>query len=176
MKEVRPTSGKVLAALFNILGNMTGKSFLDLFAGTGRVSIEAIDQGASQVYAVECVRSRCNEIKVAFSGKEGLNLLCRDVRRALPWLVARGLSFDVIFADPPYYQGWPGDLLMLLQKRREVVGPGGIIVIEHTVREPLPEESEGFELYDIRKYGDTGLAFYRGRGQAEDLPPHEEKR
>lgn len=171
MKEVRPTSGKVLAALFNILGNMAGKSFLDLFAGTGRVALEAESQGASCVYAVECIRSRCHEIKGAFSGKEELHLLCRDVRRALPWLVGRGLSFDVIFADPPYHQGWPRELLTLLHKRQEVVRPGGIIVIEHTVREALPDGSEGFELYDVRRYGDTGLAFYHGAEKTEDVSP-----
>ena len=63
MKEARPTSGKVLLALFNILGNVRDLRFLDLFSGTGQVAKTALARGASAVVAVESERSRCADIK-----------------------------------------------------------------------------------------------------------------
>ena len=62
MKEMRPTTGKVVLALFNILGSLRENSFLDLFSGSGQIAIEAFKKVASPVYSVESERKRAAEI------------------------------------------------------------------------------------------------------------------
>ncbi|MBN1334038.1 MAG: RsmD family RNA methyltransferase [Synergistales bacterium] len=178
MKDVRPTAGKVLQALFNILGPMAGRSFLDLFSGTGRVSLEAYKRGASSVYAIESVRSRCQNIRKTMAGetKEDLHLLCMDVRRALTWLSRKKLVFDIVFADPPYHEGWPGELLLLMEEKKEILRPGGELIIEHSVREMPPDTEEVFMLKDQRRYGDTILSFYISRTESDQILPLEGKR
>ncbi len=110
MKEARPTSGKVLQALFNILGDIRGKAFLDLFSGTGRVAGFARERGADPVVAVETLARRAKDIKSLFQGDEGVTILAMDVRRAAGLLRRKNRAFDVIFADPPYGEGWPAVL------------------------------------------------------------------
>ena len=94
MKDVRPTSGKVLGALFNILGDIEGKKFLDLFAGTGRVGIEALKHGAESCVFVESVKNRADAIKKLIPEEIILSL---DIRRAVSWLVKREMKFDFIY-------------------------------------------------------------------------------
>jgi tRNA-Thr(GGU) m(6)t(6)A37 methyltransferase TsaA len=107
MKDVRPTTSIVIEAIFNILGPLSNVAFLDLFAGTGRVALEAWSRGARPVVAVELLRRRCEAVKRAgVKPEEGLVLLFMDVRRAIRWLDKRGYSFNVIFADPPYDLSW----------------------------------------------------------------------
>lgn len=166
MKDVRPTSGKVLSALFNILGSVKDLAFLDLFAGTGRVAMKAWQSGATPVVAVETLRSRCTEIPRKGKGTDPPIVLYMDIRRSLDWLLRKKYCFDVIFADPPYLCKWMEVLVPLLQEKRTLLKPGGTIVIEHSSREPLPDETQQFFLIDERKYGETLLTFLR---PAEDL-------
>lgn len=168
MKDVRPTSGKVLQALFSILGPVHGLAFLDLFAGTGRVAMKAWQSGASPVVAVEKLRSRCTEIPRHTRGTEAPMVLYMDIRRSLDWLSRKGYRFDVIFADPPYLCGWMDTLVPLLAEKNDLLEPGGVIVIEHSSREPLPAGTEQSFSIDERKYGETQLAFLRPVGENID--------
>ena len=81
MKEMRPTTGKVLQALFNILGRLEGKSFLDLFSGSGQIALYAHRKGASSVCLVESDRKRHGDIVKTMP--VDVKCLCMDVRRAL---------------------------------------------------------------------------------------------
>lgn len=162
MKDARPTSGKVLQALFNILGDIRGRSFLDLFSGTGRVARFAGDRGASPVAAVEILGARAAEIKKLFRNDGDAIVLAMDVRRGLSWLHRKGYLFDIIFADPPYGAGWPlimGDILA--PPEGTVLAQGGLVVIEHSVREEVKAGDE-LVITDRREYGDTVLTFLRG--------------
>jgi len=121
MKEARPTSGKLLLALMSILeskGKLYNCSFLDLFAGTGRVGIEALKRGAGKVYFVEVLKSRAMDINGAIPPeyRQFSCVLSLELRRALSWLTKRGITFDVIFADPPYNEGWDKVLATILKK------------------------------------------------------------
>ena len=98
MKEMRPTTGKVVLALFNILGSLRENSFLDLFSGSGQIAIEAFKKGASPVYSVESERKRAAEI--AKKAPDGVKCLCMDARRAVGRFAKNGEKFDIIFADP----------------------------------------------------------------------------
>ncbi|MBQ7593364.1 MAG: RsmD family RNA methyltransferase [Synergistaceae bacterium] len=161
MKEVRPTSGRVLAALFNILGELDESTkFLDIFAGTGRVGLEALRRGAGECVFVESVRARAEEIKR--SAPENSLILSLEVRRALSWLIKREKKFNVIFADPPYNSNWP-DTLITLPNLTGIFEPDAIFIIEHSSREPvtLANNPNNLELISTREYGETSLTFMR---------------
>ena len=156
MKDVRPTTGKVLAALFNILGDIEGKRFLDLFSGTGHVGLEALKHGAKSCVFVESVKNRADSIKKLVPEEIILSL---DIRRAVSWLVKREMKFDIIFADPPYNSGW-GDALLNLQNLEKLFNPDCVFIIEHSIRENINDLSK-FEIISQRDYGETRLTFLK---------------
>jgi len=162
MKDVRPTSGKVLLALFSILGGANGLenvSFLDLFAGTGRVGIEALKRGASSVVMVEVLKDRARAIEnaIPFADADKSLVLSLELRRAIAWLAKRDALFDVIFADPPYNEGW-GASLLHIKNMEKILKPGGVLVIEHATREAL-DVPPLWAVRDIRAYGENTLTF-----------------
>ena len=157
MKDVRPTSGRVISALFSILGGkVEGSEFLDLFAGTGRVGIEAMKRGARSVF-VESVKSRADDIRR--NAGESL-VLSLEVRRAVSWLMKRDMKFDIIFADPPYNSGWC-DTVPAISNLQAIFADGAVMVIEHSVREPLTltVNPNNLEVMSSREYGETCLTF-----------------
>lgn len=164
MKEVRPTSGKVMQALFNMIGPLDGMAFLDLFSGTGRIALEAWKRNARTVVAVELVKSRSSLIKTSTgpSSQRQFTVLSMDVRRAFRWLRKKDLSFDIIFADPPYNAGWPEKILQILADNSEIIVPGGLFFLEHTVKEPVGIIPDGLILSDQRRYGDTLVSIISG--------------
>jgi 16S rRNA (guanine(966)-N(2))-methyltransferase RsmD len=163
MKEVRPTSGKLLLAIMSILnskGKLYSCSFLDLFAGTGRVGIEALKRGADMVYFVEVLKSRASEIINAIPSdhKDHSAVLAFELRRAISWLLKRGLSFDVIFADPPYNEGWNKTLVPILEKSHTLLKEDGVFVYEHFARENIDYST--WKLIESRYYGESALTFF----------------
>lgn len=177
MKEVRPTSGRVLLALFSILGSqgsmpgsLEGLRFLDLFAGTGRVGLEALERGASLVVWVESVRARAQAIERSLprAASDGTTVLNLELKRAVAWLSKREWVFDVVFADPPYHEGW-GTSLLGVKGLSDLLAPEGILVVEHAIREPLAVSS-GWRLDSSREYGETALAFLSPVRSVPDAP------
>ena len=169
---MRPTSGKVLAALFSILcsASLEGADFLDLFAGTGEVALEALKRGARRVVCVESDSSRAQNISARLSayistlpatgrsaGDVRAECLRRDARRAIPSLARENREFGVVFADPPYGIGWGQILPKLMEENRNLVSSGGVFVLERSSRE---EPSEISVPRDDRVYGETILSFY----------------
>jgi 16S rRNA (guanine(966)-N(2))-methyltransferase RsmD len=160
--KLRPTSSKVLLALFNILNSalLTDVDFLDLFAGTGSVAADALKRGARSVLCVESDRGRANAISTRFAESFGSRANCirSDVRRAIPKLAREpGRQFGVIFADPPYCLGWGKSLPPLMSENWSIVSGGGVFVLERSSRE-TPEDI--FVPRDDRIYGETVLSFY----------------
>jgi 16S rRNA (guanine(966)-N(2))-methyltransferase RsmD len=161
MKEVRPTSGRVLLALFSILGGLEGADFLDLFAGTGRVGIEALRRGALSVVLVETLKDRARAIGQAIPAEfaDRATVLSLELRRGAAWLARRGRVFDVVFADPPYNEGWGASLLRTADLTK-LMKKGGVMVVEHASREALAVP-EPWILAESRAYGETALTFLR---------------
>jgi len=149
-----------MQALFNILGRPSGRSFLDLFAGTGRVGEEALARGFSPVTFVELSGRSANAISLRMAGR-GPEIIRMDVRRVLATLVSRSSRFDVIFADPPYSNGWVQRITSFSARLSAIMSSGGIFVLEHTRRE-LPDLSlwGGWEA-SSKTYGDTMLSFFQ---------------
>ena len=158
--ELRPTSAKVREALFDIMrSDVEGSSFLDLYAGTGAVGIEALSRGASEVTFVEENRVRCRSIgeAVARFGLGGRGVV--ECRRAQDFLRRSGASYDIIFADPPYASDELMNILPLVAEF-DLLKPGGCLVIEHPSR--LAPGGDGtLQCVKRYRYGDTMLSLYR---------------
>jgi 16S rRNA (guanine(966)-N(2))-methyltransferase RsmD len=182
---LRPTSDRVRESLFNILA-VEGKSFLDLFAGAGGVGIEALSRGAARVVFVESNRV-CAEALRQNLGRCGFRNMplecaedgvCQDVDvvecsvdRAMRLLSHRGERFDVIFADPPYDRDLV-DLTLRTLRTIPLLQEGGIAVIQHSTREEVPAQREGYRVADRRQYGETTLSFLK----RNDIHEEERKR
>ncbi|MCL6638880.1 MAG: 16S rRNA (guanine(966)-N(2))-methyltransferase RsmD [Firmicutes bacterium] len=161
---LRPTCDRVKEALFNILADrVPGCDFLDLFAGTGNVGIEALSRGAGSAVFVE-KEHKNTKIIVENLKNTGLlpssRVMRREAREAVAHLGAEGLTFDLVFMDPPYRTG-------LAQETLERVAAGGIlkgnatVIVETGQNEDMPRETAGLTLIRQERYGDTMLSFYQ---------------
>lgn len=157
---MRPTSARVRAALFSILGDtVLGGPFLDLYAGTGAVGIEALSRGAPWADFVEQYRAACEVLRrnLAAAG-------CAERARVIPLPVARFLTrpadrtYAVVFADPPYGAGEVERVLTDLAGWSGLT-PETLVVVQHSSREEV--RAEGWRLVRRESYGDTRLSFFR---------------
>jgi 16S rRNA (guanine(966)-N(2))-methyltransferase RsmD len=164
-KHIRPTQDKVRKALFDILGDINGRSFLDLFAGSGAVGLEALSQGASRVVFVEANRDCITKIKqsVHALGVLSWRIIGLDAFQALKQLNKSGEKFEIIFLDPPYYQELAKKTLKILS-RYDIVSVSGLIICQHFKKDALPQVADDLKLTRQVKYGDTLLSFYKKRG------------
>jgi 16S rRNA (guanine966-N2)-methyltransferase len=173
--SIRPTADRVKKSLFDILHPVTGKSFLDLFAGSGNVGLESLSRGArfavfveKDVRLVEAIRKGAAQ----FGFSDRAEVIAADAERGLGRLVQRKERFDIIFADPPYDEGLAVETLKWLE-RGDVLAESGIVVLQHSMRE-TPEDLQirAMAITDQRRYGDTVLSFFakkfRGNAYEED--------
>jgi 16S rRNA (guanine(966)-N(2))-methyltransferase RsmD len=161
---VRPTAARVKESLFNILPrHFSGMKVLDLFSGTGNVSIEALSRGAASALLIDAsARSartmRENLARLGFG--ESSTVWVAPVSRALRALAKRGDTFDMIFLDPPYEQGLVGASLKLIAQGH-LLSASGIVVGEHSARETIKSSYDALVQCDQRRYGDTLLSFFK---------------
>ena len=157
--EVRPTTNMVKEALFNILQfQVEGRRFLDLFAGSGQIGLEALSRGAREAVFVDSSRDsiRVIEKNVAAAGfVPQSKIVAADFAGFLRG--ERG-AFDIAFIDPPYREGLAVQALELAAAK---MSPGGIILCEHGSREELPDAAGGFVKRKTYRYGKTSLTAYR---------------
>lgn len=168
---VRPISGRIKQSLFDILaGLLPGARFLDLFAGTGAVGIEALSRGASFVFFVDRDR-RCLELiesNLAAAGLAGRGKAhFGDILDDLSWIPYRsGISqYDVIFLGPPYKDSTKRPLALSSPALARVaaaglLAPKGWAVCQHQVKEVV-EAPQGWIMVRREKYGDSNLSFFR---------------
>ena len=160
---VRPTAGRVKESLFNILPrDFAGARVLDVFAGTGNLSIEPLSRGAASAVLIDAseqsgVIMRENLRRLGFAAQT--EVWITPAARALKSLARRKQSFDCIFLDPPYDQGWVERSLEIIG-RCSLLRDQGILVIEHSAREAAKGKHGSLQLHDQRRYGDTRLSFY----------------
>jgi 16S rRNA (guanine966-N2)-methyltransferase len=156
----RPTSGKVRAALFSILSVwVPQKSWLDLYAGSGAIGLEAASRGATRVVLVENATAAQAVIRenLAVTHLAGVELLPVTVETALKRLKAE--HFDVVFMDPPY-QDDPGDILLAIAES-DLLAPHGRLVIEHRSTRAMPTQVGALTLTRTARYSDSSLSFYQ---------------
>lgn len=161
---IRPMRDQVRSALFSILGDLVeGSRFLDLFAGTGSVGLEALSRGAS--FAVFVDESR-EAVKIVERNLQELGLAARaeilqdDVFRALERLHRRGERFDLVFVGPPYGQELAHKALERLGEL-SLLCDDALVVTEVFKKEQLEGRYGSLTLVDERTYGDNALKFYR---------------
>jgi 16S rRNA (guanine(966)-N(2))-methyltransferase RsmD len=159
-KGARPTSSRAREALFDILQDaIRGSRFLDLFAGSGAMGLEALSRGASSATFVENdPRALDANLAALGAGPEEFEVLHEDARAAVSALARRGESFDVVFADPPY------SLEAALSKGIGVLlAPAGKLVVQTDSGASAPA-LPGLSLRERRAYGRNVFWFF-GRGE-----------
>lgn len=156
--RLRPTSGLVREAVFNILGDVvTDAIVLDLYAGTGALGIEALSRGASRATFVEAESAGCQAILQSLA-RTGFASRGTVVRGRLP-AALRNLQgpFGIVFMDPPYNDETATDTLLAVS---DLLIPDGIVVYEHGSRYNPPERPKGLVCSERRVYGDSAIALY----------------
>ncbi len=154
----RPTTDFAKESLFNLLTNrmdMEGADVLDLFAGTGSISLECVSRGAREVTAVELAHTQQNFI-IATSKSLGINnlhLIRGDVFR---YLKACSIRYDLIFADPPYALEELPTLPSLIVPA--LLKPGGLFVLEHGDQYDFSGHPH---FLDLRTYGSVHFSFFQ---------------
>lgn len=161
-KETRPTSDRVRESIFDILGDTVRDAcILDLYAGTGAMGIEALSRGAKLVFFAED-----HKAALAALAKNIKKCSLENKTHTIKWNILDNLNilrshspaFDVVFIDPPYNQGMIQPTLTHLARSQCLVN-GAQLAIEHSLREPIPENRPGFEMTDQRRYGKTLVSF-----------------
>jgi 16S rRNA (guanine(966)-N(2))-methyltransferase RsmD len=136
---------------------------LDLFAGAGIVTIEALSRGAEVATLVDVSVESGRAIRENL-GRLGLSdrarLLIAPVERALRQLARRHETFDLIFVDPPYGRGLVERTLKIIAQS-DVLCDSGVAVAEHGVRDDVADRYGELDLRDRRRYGDTVLSFFK---------------
>jgi 16S rRNA (guanine(966)-N(2))-methyltransferase RsmD len=168
-QTTRPTAARVRQTLFDILApELPGCRFLDAFAGSGAVGLEALSRGAARAVfidisapAVTALRANVQALRAA--GGEA-QVLRQDARLALAALADDGVRFDVVYLDPPYDSGLYEDVIEQVDALG-LLEPGGLLVAEHFKKRALPETIGRLARTRQVQVGDHRLSFYRVRGR-----------
>ena len=161
-KGIRPTEEKIRKTLFDILGDIEGLSFLELFAGSGAVGLEAASRGAAELVLAENDRDCILAINQNIESlrMESCQLYPLDVPRVIENLAKAKKKFDLIFLDPPYYQGLAKKTLQILEGR-DILANLGLVIVQHAKKDDLPETLGDLKLIRQVKHSGTVLSFYR---------------
>lgn len=162
--DIRPTSGRVKEALFSILGDrISGASMLDLFAGTGAIGIEALSRGAARAIFVEAHPASLKLLKTNLDqcGLFGnTEVYPGELRTFFQHAARTGLTFDIIFADPPYRDDSASTLLPLLGQSAMIL-PHTVVILEHPTKHQIPPQVGPLNRVRQYRYGDTSLSLFR---------------
>lgn len=163
--SLRPTSDQMRETLFDVLGpGVAGARFLDAYAGSGAVGLEALSRGASEVVLIEHHRAAVELIRrnlEALRAGAGVRVLTCQVATGLERLAEEGSPFDYIFLDPPYTEIREYHHVLRQLGRWPLLLPSSLVVAEHS-RHTLLEDTYG-SLARVRelRHGDSRLSFYR---------------
>jgi len=166
--HVRPTTDMIKEALFNILRPVSGKTFLDVFAGTGSVGIEALSRGASFVIFVEQHHDLARSIQALMRQlgfEEKARVIAMEMKKGLLQISGLNIRFDYVFIDPPYQKNLIEETLVRIGQAG-LVDENSLVVIQHSKREPINLLETQFSLEDKRTYGDSMLTFLKIKTQA----------
>ncbi len=163
-QDTRPTTDKIKETLFNMLApDIPGCYFLDLYAGSGQIGLEAISRGAEYAVFVENSRraAACIQENMEFTRfTDHSRLMITDVRTALLQLEGH-MQFDIIFMDPPYGKGYEKETLELLSGLTLLKNDGYIVVEELQDTDVSYCEKLGFELFKVKTYRSNAHYYFR---------------
>lgn len=162
--DLRPTSGRIRESAFDILSTSIKEAvFLDLYAGTGAIGVEAISRGAKTVYFIDADKGRAGAIADTLNGcgcRESAIIVNSTARDFLNRSATEGKVFDIVYLDPPY----ASDELMLalgLLGELPVIAPGAWVIAEHPTGNAMPREAGELALKKTYCYGGKSLTVYR---------------
>jgi 16S rRNA (guanine966-N2)-methyltransferase len=162
--RLRPTSDRLRETLFNVLGLAIQDSlFVDLYAGTGAIGIEAASRGARDVILIEShkqtarlARENIEALKIGPS----VRIIEDDAVRGLERLSTKHLLADFIFLDPPYSEAEEYLRILEFLDSSHLVAPYGIVIVEHRKKMELPGRLNRLERTRLLEQGDAALSFY----------------
>lgn len=159
--STRPTSERAKEAIFSMLQfDIEGKNVLELFGGSGQLSLEALSRGANSAFICDSDKSACEMIKSNARKThlfEKTRVICSDFKSVIKNLSHRE-KFNLIFIDPPYKSNYAAEALSLLSQGN-LVCDGGLIICESDKSNPLSEE--GFSIVKHAKYGKAYITVLR---------------
>lgn len=166
---LRPTSDRLRETLFDVLADrVVGASFVDVFAGTGAVGIEALSRGAREVVFIEKHGPAATLIKKNLDSlgvKTGAQILAVDAVHGLEVLgkakANEGKSPNIVYVDPPYGNLEDYDRVLTRLGVEALLGDGSLVIAEHRRNLELPENIGGLQRVRVLRQGDAVLSFYR---------------
>ena len=159
--NTRPTTDRLKEALFGMIQfDLAGSSFLDLFAGSGQMGIEALSRGASELVLVEqdpralsCIRRNLHSLGM----EKASRVIASSVERAIPLLQKENRRFDFIYMDPPYDHGFEKKIGELVAQY-DLLGESGILIIESSSGTAV--ELSGLSKIKEKIYKTTRFTFF----------------
>jgi 16S rRNA (guanine966-N2)-methyltransferase len=168
--KLRPTSDRLRETLFSILGGRVEEArFVDLYAGTGAVGLEALSRGAARVVFIEKHAAQANLILrnlEALGVDSGAVVLSVDALRGVALLAARhaadaDFAVDIVFLDPPWAEKEEYARVLGALGEAEFLAPDALVIAEHSSKHELLENYGGLERVRVLKQGDAAVSFYR---------------
>lgn len=164
-QALRPTSDRLRETLFNILGSrIDGAAFVDLYAGTGAIGIEALSRGARQVIFIEhhapaakLIRRNLDSLEI----KTGAEILAMDAMRGIERLLARRVHADFVFLDPPYAADEEYERTLEFLGDSPPLTAEGRVIVERLRRREVAPRFGALERVRVVEQGDAALDFYR---------------
>lgn len=163
-KHVRPTLSSLREAVFNtIQQEIEGALFLDLFAGSGAIGLEALSRGADKVIFIDshplscqAIRKNCQMLGV----EKQTEVIQADVFKTLNRLKTQGMTFQIIYADPPYEQGYFEKILNHLNTCNLIDSNGHLFIEESKKITDTTKLHGHFKLNALKKFGDSHLFIF----------------
>ena len=164
--DIRPTLDRVKESFFNQVGqDLSGRTFLDLFAGTGSIGIEALSRGAEKVFFVEknptanaLITRNLEKCRMISEDQiKRWQLIKQSALEFIMVLKKRGVHFDLIYVDPPFKDNLYKNSLILLP---DILERDGSVVVEHFYKTKLQESYGRLKSFKDRRLGDTCLSFF----------------
>lgn len=159
--EIRPAMDRMRESLFSILGPLAGRSFLDLFSGSGIIALEAASRGALPVACVERDRAKLGLLIQNVSiAPDRIECHCVPVER---FLLRCDKKYSVVFCDPPFPYTHKSELIRSIAEKG-IIEKGGLLLIHYPAEEILPSSEGLLTMSDERAYGRSVVRFYTQGG------------
>ncbi len=164
-RNLRPTSDQLRETLFDVLGpSVEGSTFLDAYAGSGAVGLEALSRGARHVVFMEHHRPAAHLIRQNLQALEiesGYRLMTCEVLTGFARLAEERAGFDTVFLDPPYAEIREYHHALRQLGRGEIITPASLVIAEHSRHVVLEDHYAALRRVRLLRHGDAQLTFYR---------------
>jgi len=170
-RALRPTMDRVRETIFAVLApKIVGATFLDLFAGAGTVGLEALSRGAVEAVFIESHRPAGGVIRenaVRCGVAEQAVVITAPVPRGLAIMRQQLRQFRIVYLDPPYDRGEVQGTMARLVQWPELLEEGGVLVVQRSRHEEIPEQIGSFKRMKQSRFGETIVDYYQRGGPAE---------